>query len=65
MKNQVYNLAVTDNKRELIIDRDVLIGTKPYTIGTDKDHIDNTISINVNGKAVTLEMEPKNYSFFL
>lgn len=32
IKNQIYTLKVTDNKRELIYENDVLIRTEPYVI---------------------------------
>ena len=34
--DQTYNLIPTQNKRQLIFDKNLLIGTKPYTIGQDK-----------------------------
>ena len=36
LMDQTYNLIPTQNKRQLIFDNNLLIGTKPYTIGQDK-----------------------------
>jgi hypothetical protein len=37
VKNQVYTLMATDNKRQLIYDKHMLVGTKPYTVDLTKE----------------------------
>jgi hypothetical protein len=37
VKNQVYKLMATENKRQLIYDKHILIGTKPYTVDLTKE----------------------------
>jgi hypothetical protein len=37
VRNQIYSLMVTDNKRQLIYDKHILIGTKPYIIDGNKE----------------------------
>jgi hypothetical protein len=37
VKNQIYSLMATDNKRQLIYDKHMLLGTKPYTIDNSKE----------------------------
>jgi hypothetical protein len=42
MKEQLYTLTPTQNKRELIIKNNKIIDSKPYTINNNKDIIQNT-----------------------
>ncbi len=37
VRNQIYSLMVTDNKRQLIYDKHMLVGTKPYIIDGNKE----------------------------
>ena len=39
IKDQLYTLKATGNKRELVYSNDILSGTRPYTINNDKSII--------------------------
>jgi hypothetical protein len=40
IKNQIYKLAATSNKRQLVYKRGKLIGTKPFIINKNKEIIE-------------------------
>ncbi len=55
VRDQVYTLIATENKRQLISDNNILLGTKPYTIDNNNNKENKIINLkNLNKKKLYL-----------